>query len=58
MFIAYSNVPIGIAYNTNFYDISGANLEAALAFNIRLSDSLVLKGGSKQGIQEVRGLPV
>lgn len=42
---SYSNVPIGIAYNTNFYDISGANLGAALAFNIRLSDSLGIDVG-------------
>jgi hypothetical protein len=37
---AYDNIPIGIAYNTNFYDVNGVNGGAAVAVNFALSDTI------------------
>jgi BMFP domain-containing protein YqiC len=37
---AYDNIPIGIAYNTNFYDVNGVNGGAAAAVNFALSDTI------------------
>jgi hypothetical protein len=42
---AYDDVPIGIAYNTNFYDVNGVNGGAAAAVNFAFSDSFGLDIG-------------